>query len=99
MYRVIDGNCTGKTKKLLIECGQDPNGLFVCAHPERVRSKCEAYNIPVVDAIGYNEWTDIVRQNGNGMITKAYNIYIDELEKFTNCVIPYLKGYSLTNED
>ena len=98
MYRVIDGNCTGKTKKLLIECGKDPNGLFVCAHPERVQSKCEAYGIPVVRAIGYGEWTDIVRKDGTGMIPKAFNIYIDELEKFVGCVVPYFTGYTLTND-
>lgn len=98
MYRVIDGNCTGKTKKLLIECGKDPNGLFVCAHPERVKSKCDAYGIPVVNAIGYEKWIEIVRKDGTGMIPQAFNIYIDELEKFVSCVVPYFAGYTLTND-
>ena len=54
MYKVIDGNDTGKTRKLLTECGAD--GIFVCAHPERVFDKCRAYGIQPVKAIGYNDF-------------------------------------------
>ena len=56
MYRVIDGNDTGKTRKLLTECGKKTNALFVCAHPQRVPEKCKAYGIPLVKAIGYEDY-------------------------------------------
>ena len=95
MYRVIAGNDTGKTKKLLTECGS--NGVFVCAHPERIGEKCRAYNIPIVKSIGYLDYNyiithwDLFSQNG-------YNFYVDELEKFVNYMAPHMVGYTLTNE-
>ena len=96
MYRVIAGNDTGKTKKLLTECGAA--GLFVCAHPERAADKCKAYGIPIVNAIGYEDLLNRIK------IEDFYNdydetpIYIDELEKFVNYAFPYLAGYTLTND-
>lgn len=96
MYRVIDGNDTGKTRKLLTECGT--KGIFVCAHPERVFDKCRAYNIPAVKAVGYDDFIYLLVEG------QLYNkdddrpIYIDELEKFVKCCVPYLAGYTLTNE-
>ena len=94
MYRIIDGNNTGKTRKLLLECAEH-NGVFVCSHPERVPERCAAYGIPVVQAIGYEDWMDIVRIKGK-CINNAKDVYIDEIGKFVKEFIPYLKGYTLT---
>ena len=95
MYRVIDGNDTGKTKKLLTECGTE--GLFVCLHPERVPDKCRAYGIPVVRAIGYDEYLGMLKVDDfYNMEEENLPVYIDELERFVNYRIPYLAGYTLT---
>lgn len=94
MYRVIDGNDTGKTKKLLTECGNE--GLFVCAHPDRIMEKCKAYDIPVVNAIGYDDLIDRLKIEDIYDFNNETPIYIDELEKFINYAFPYLAGYTLT---
>ena len=96
MYRVIDGNDTGKTRKLLTECGSD--GLFICAHPERVTDKCKAYGIPLVKAIGYDDFKYLLMEGELYNDNDDRPVYIDELEKFVNYCIPYLAGYTLTNE-
>lgn len=96
MYRVIAGNDTGKTRKLLTECGTE--GLFVCAHPERIANKCKAYNIPVVKAIDYEELINRIKVEDLYNMSDEEPIYIDELEKFVNYAFPYLAGYTLTND-
>jgi len=97
MYRVIDGNDTGKTRKLLTECGKQPRALFVCAHPQRIPAKCSAYGIPTVKAIGYEDYIhELIEQQFYNL--NECPVYIDELEKFTKVLIPYLAGYTLTNE-
>lgn len=95
MYRIISGNNTGKTRKLLLECAEH-NGVFVCSHPERVPERCEAYGIPVVQAIGYDEWYKVARMEPDKCIDNAKDVYIDEIGKFVREFIPYLKGYTLT---
>jgi len=96
MYRVIAGNNTGKTYQLLKECGEH-NGLYVCEHPERAGEKCAAYGLPIVRAIGFRDWEQIARDH-TGAIDVSMDVYIDELEKFVKYFIPFLKGYTLTNE-
>ena len=39
MIAIIDKVDSGKTRKLLNACSQ-VDGLFICAHPERVLDKC-----------------------------------------------------------
>lgn len=96
MYRVIAGNDTGKTRKLLTECGTQ--GLFVCMHPERVADKCKAYNIPIVNAISYEDYLGMLKVDDIYNVNDDRPVYIDELEKFINYRIPYLAGYTLTND-
>lgn len=96
MYRVIDGSDTGKTKKLLTICGE--KGLFVCAHPRRTNEKCDAYGIPRVKSLGYDEFLAKMIENEMYNTNDNTPIYIDELEKFVNYCFPYLAGYTLTNE-
>lgn len=87
MIRIIDDKDTGKTRKLLNECSS-VNGVFVCRHPERVRDKCLAYNIPFVETIGYNEFI--------GHYTSEKIYFIDELDDFVNSIITRFGGYSLS---
>jgi len=96
MYRVIAGNDTGKTKKLLTECGAD--GIFVCAHPDRIYEKCRAYGIPPVKAIGYDDFKYLLIEGELYNENDDRPVYIDELEKFVNYCVPYLAGYTLTND-
>lgn len=97
MYRVIDGNDTGKTRKLLTECGKHSNAVFVCAHPQRVPEKCKAYGIPIVKAISYEDyWRELIEDDIYNV--EPYSVFIDELEKFVKACSPHLVGYTLTNE-
>lgn len=92
MYRVIDGKDTGKTKKLLTECGKN-NGLYVCRHPFGVAEKCRAYGITEVTAVGYEDFL----QSDDWYTRK---IYIDELEEFVDEFVgPMFSGYTLSKED
>lgn len=95
MYKVIDANDTGKTRKLLEHCGG--KGIFVCAHPERIKEKCAAYGVRTPQAIGYNDFKNMIIEN-EVFNNKDTVIYIDELEKFVSCCVPYLAGYTLTKD-
>lgn len=96
MYRIIDRNNTGKTRKLLEECSRK-NGVFVCANPSRVLEKCNAYGIEPVEAISYDEWYKVARIEDK-LIENSKDVYIDEIGKFVREFIPYLKGYTLTTD-
>ena len=72
MIAIIDKVDSGKTRKLLNACSQ-VDGLFICAHPERVLDKCEAYDIKPVRSASFSQITDI--------IDKEDSIYIDDIDK------------------
>ena len=93
MVKFIDSRDSGKTRKLLSSCCEDPKALFVCAHPYRVLDKCRAYGIPCVEAIGYDEYIKALEKKDS--ILDNRNIYIDEIEKFV-CTFSKLHGYSLS---
>jgi len=97
MIKIIDSNDTGKTKKLLKECGME--GLFVCANPTRIGEKCRAYNIPQVEAIDYEDFKKKLIADELYNNNDDRDIYIDELEKFVNYCVPYLAGYTLTKDN
>ena len=94
MYRVIDKRDTGKTRKLLEECAYS-GGVFVCKHPDNVRSKCIAYGIDfsrIQYVYSYEDFINNYRGNNP--------VYIDELEVFMNNLYKgIINGYTLTNED
>ena len=72
MIAIIDKVDSGKTRRLLRMCSLT-DGLFICAHPERVLDKCKAYNIKPVRSASFSQITDI--------INKEDNIYIDDIDK------------------
>ena len=72
MIAIIDKVDSGKTRRLLRMCSLT-DGLFICAHPERVLGKCKAYNIKPVRSASFSQITDI--------INKEDNIYIDDIDK------------------
>ena len=93
MVKFIDSRDSGKTRKLLSSCCEDPKALFVCAHPYRVADKCRAYGIPCIEAIGYEEYINAVKNNDP--ILGNRDIYIDEIERFVSMFCK-LQGYSLS---
>ena len=93
MVKIIDTRDSGKTRKLLTAAGEDGNALVVCAHPHRVTDKCNAYKIPVVEAIGFDEF--IKAYISKDARIEGKNIYIDEIEEFVSTFVK-LGGYSLS---
>ena len=69
---IIDSVDSGKTRKLLNACSQ-ADGLFICAHPERVLDKCKAYDIKPVRSASFSQIPDIT--------DKEDSIYIDDIDK------------------
>lgn len=94
MYRVVDVNDSGKTKKLLEECSYN-HGIFVCRHPNRIVDKCAAYGIEFANLRGVYGYAEYLREYRN--LPADAEIYIDELELFVNEMCDHkVKGYTLT---
>lgn len=106
MIAIIDKVDSGKTRRLLKMCSL-ANGLFICAHPERVLDKCKAYDIkPAVRSASFAQIPDL--------LDKEESIYIDDIEKlvkfldatykeeadsYLSNILLKTKGYSYSCED
>ena len=106
MIAIIDKVDSGKTRKLLKMCSL-ANGLFICAHPERVLDKCKAYDIkPAVRSASFAQVQDL--------LDKEDSIYIDDIDKlvkfldatykeeadsYLSNILLKTKGYSYSCED
>lgn len=77
---IIDKVDSGKTRKLLDACSQ-ADGLFICAHPERVLDKCKAYDIKPVRSASFSQAVELIKEE------KDDKFYIDDVDK----LISYLK--------
>lgn len=89
MYRIIRGNCTGKTKELLEEA-QKTGGIVASARPEALKEKAMFYGYGDVTIVHYDQVIGYCYQEP---------VYIDELENFVACCCNHsFKGYTLTNE-
>ena len=77
MIAIIDKVDSGKTRKLLNECSQ-VDGLFICAHPERVLDKCKAYDIKPVRSASFSQAVDLIKEE------KDDKFYIDDVDKLIN---------------
>ena len=75
MIAIIDKVDSGKTRKLLNACSQ-VDGLFICAHPERVLDKCNAYEIKLVRSASFSQVVDLIE--------KEDKFYIDDVDKLIN---------------
>ena len=75
---IIDKVDSGKTRKLLNACSQ-ADGLFICAHPERVLDKCKAYGIKPVRSASFSQVVDLIEKDDK--------FYIDDVDK----LIKFLK--------
>ena len=74
---IIDKVDSGKTRKLLDACSQ-ADGLFICAHPERVLDKCKAYGIKPVRSASFSQAVDLIKEG------KDDKFYIDDVDKLIN---------------
>ena len=106
MIAIIDKVDSGKTRKLLKMCSL-ADGLFICAHPEKVLDKCKAYDIkPAVRSASFAQIPDL--------LDKEDSIYIDDIDKlvkfldatykeeadiYLSDILLKTKGYSYSCED
>ena len=77
MLAIIDKVDSGKTRKLLNACSQ-ADGLFICAHPERVLDKCKAYDIKPVRSASFSQAVELIKEE------KDDKFYIDDVDKLIN---------------
>ena len=75
MLAIIDKVDSGKTRRLLRMCSLT-DGLFICAHPERVLDKCKAYDIKPVRSASFSQVVDLVEKDDK--------CYIDDVDKLIN---------------
>lgn len=93
MYRIIDGQSTGKTSRLML-LAKEHNALFICDNPDAMRVKADAYGITGLQFISYY---DYIKHNYD---TDKENIVIDELEVLLKHMLNgHLVGYTLSTEN
>lgn len=92
MFRIIDSRGTGKTGRLLL-LAKEHNALFVCANPDAMRVKANAYGIDGIQFVSYYDY--ILKKYD----TDKENIVIDELEVLLKHMLSgHLIGYTLSEE-
>lgn len=88
---IIDGNCTGKTKKMLEAAWQD-GAVVVCKHPAHMEEKEKCYGLYGLKFIGYDEF---FKCNLYGLSDKK--IMIDEIGEFFKSYFNVeLDGFTMT---
>ena len=93
MIRIIDNRETGKTGKLML-LAKEYNAIFVCANPDAMKVKAEAYGIT---GIQFKSYEQFLREED----LYDTNIVIDELEYFISRTLlgtEHLIGYTLSKE-
>lgn len=102
MYRIIDGQSTGKTRQLM-EFAKEKKALFVCENPYAASQKALGYGLVGIETIGYYDfWYDYI-VNDERTEEVPYFV-IDELENylrygFLGAAQPKMLGYTLTVEE
>lgn len=94
MVRIIDNRCTGKTSRLML-LAKEHNALFVCARPNHMQEKAEAYGIQGIHFVSYE---DFLRLNYD---TDEQTVVVDELDELLKRMVHPLSllGYSISIED
>lgn len=91
---VVDGNSTGKTKKLLY-FAKDNNAIVVCKNPSGMKRKAEAYGIFGLDFYSYSDAFNLLDEGFTN------NYVIDEVADFINLYfsgVGQLIGFTQTQE-
>lgn len=96
MVRIIDGRCTGKTRKLF-EAAKEHGAVIVCSNPSAFEDKAYRYDI---DGLTFMSYSDFMFCNHDPDIA----VMIDELENFLSYLstcdpVCHIVGYTLSNED
>ena len=91
MYQVIDVRGSGKTNRLML-LAKENNGVLVCANPNAMASKAQAYGLTGFDIISYSDYFNHNYEYGN-------IVFIDELDTCVKSLGNILNGYSLTIGD
>lgn len=108
MKRIIAGNSTGKTKKLMQECLCN-GGIFVCQNAIHMREKANAYGLYGLTIMSYDDVIADIKEHTlplTGYTVHGFRspgdapIYIDEIEAFVHFIcLNKFCGYTLTNEE
>jgi hypothetical protein len=96
MVRIIDGRCTGKTRKLF-EAAKEHGAVIVCSNPLAFEDKAYGYGIGGLTFMSYSDFMF-------GEHDPDITVMIDELENFLNFFstcdpVCHIVGYTLSNED
>lgn len=94
MYRIINGQGTGKTSRLML-IAKENNAIFVCANPRSMEQKAYAYGIVGITFMSYSEFFTSRRNDYEG------NYVIDEVETFIKLLAPNGKfiGYTISEDN
>lgn len=87
MVKIIDGNGTGKTKKLM-EIASDSNGVFVCRDVIEYTEKAGAYGITGLEIISYNDYF-------NRRFSQEKPVFINKIDNYL-MYVGEVAGFSLT---
>ena len=87
MIKIIDGNGTGKTRRLM-EAAAASDGVFVCSDPKRYREKARAYGISDIEIVSY---TDYFIHN----YSPEKSVFINKIDKYL-AATGEVAGFSLT---
>ena len=105
MIAIIDKVDSGKTRKLLKMCSL-ANGLFICAHPEKVLDKCKAYDINPVKSASFAQIPDLLDKEDDVYIDDIDKLvkfldatYKEEADSYLSNILLKTKGYSYSCED
>lgn len=85
----IDGNCTGKTRKMLEEA-KNSGAIVVCKHPIHMQSKANSYGIFGLEFVSYEDFLRSVYYGGKVAIDEIGDFMMTcfgvELDSFTMTV-------------
>lgn len=88
---IIDGNCTGKTRKMLEEAKKN-GATVVCKYPLHMQDKANSYGIYGLNFVSYENFLDD--------ISYGEKIAIDEIGDFMmNCFGVGLDSFTMTVDD
>lgn len=92
---IVDGNSTGKTKKLLF-FAKENNAIVVCKNPSGMRRKAEAYGVFGLEFYSYSDMYNLLDEGF------TQNYVIDEVADFINLYFSgsgQLVGFTQTKEE
>ena len=93
MFKIIDGQGTGKTKKLM-EYAKSNSAIFVCANAIGMEQKAHAYGIEGIKFMSYKEFFTTFDPDIHDYVRDEIDNFVSEISQG-----PSFIGYTLTNEN